>query len=572
MNQPPLSPPGSPAAEVRATRGHVGFTLRGSAGVLEVRGPDHRAFLQAQLPADLTALDPGRGCYTARLDNKGRILADFVLAVLEDRIWILASEDRLSALAEDLERYHILESLTCEVREDLAVSELHGPGVPEILAGAAGKALSHERYHHAGLTLGGVDARFLAHPWSGETGGRLIHAREAGKEIREALAVAAGARGLAELSPEALEILRIEGGTPRYGVDIDQRTLLPELGREDEMVSYTKGCFLGQETVARIHSRGHVNKLLRGLLLDGDRVPEPGTLLVADGTPVGEIRSAVWSPSLERVIALGFVRRGHLAPGAIVHAKLGGEFIPAEVRDLPLYRRPGPEEQAVSFYRRGLDAFQQDRFADAERLFERALLMNPGHFPALESLGIAQERQGRVEEAIDTMQSLADSDPDNVMAWTNLSRYFAQQGKIAEAEDAKGRALSLSWKAEAGEAEARQREAEQAESRRRELEERVGLFRQVLEMDPEDVIANFGLGKILLDLGRHQEAEPLLRRAVELQEDYSTAYSHLAAALLAQGKRDAGREVLIKGIAVAGSKGDLMPQREMERRLAETES
>jgi tetratricopeptide (TPR) repeat protein len=215
-----------------------------------------------------------------------------------------------------------------------------------------------------------------------------------------------------------------------------------------------------------------------------------------------------------------------------------------------------------------MDRFRRDAFEEAITLFERATLMNPAHHAAMESIGVCQERLGRLDDAVETMTGLADMDPENSMVWTNLSRYYGKQGKIQEAEDAKGKALYLSWKKQAGE-QAVKKQAEVDEAARKEtLEKRIGLFEQVLELDPEDVVANFGLGKIHLDLGDFEAAVPRFREAIRRQGDYSMAYNHLGTSLLALDRREEAVKVFREGIAVAAKRGDLMPMRDMERKLA----
>jgi tetratricopeptide (TPR) repeat protein len=271
-------------------------------------------------------------------------------------------------------------------------------------------------------------------------------------------------------------------------------------------------------------------------------------------------------------VALALVRSFAADPGTVVHVRIGDAQVAGRIAEPPVYRRPGPAEQAERQYHRGLAAFEHDRFEEAIALFEKAMLMNPEHAAALEAIGVSQERLGLLEDAAATMRDLADLDPDNPMAWTNLSRYYARQGRIEEAESAKGRAAYLSMKREAGEAEARRRSVEEAEADRRRREERVDLFRGVLEIDPGDVVANFGLGKLLADLGRPAEAVDHFERALAAQPDYSMAYAQLGLCLEAVGDRERAAEILRRGIAVAAGKGDLMPKRTMELRLEALES
>jgi folate-binding protein YgfZ len=563
------APAADPAARVRAVRARLGLGDIEIAAAAEIAGPGRTVFLQNQLPVDVASLKPGTGAYTAYLDRRGRITADLEILNLGGSLLVFARPDLLAALLTRLEEHRFRErvSLT-DRRAELAVLEIHGPETPALLLDASGTRVALEPYLHQEIRLGGCAVRFVADPWTGDVGGRLLVARDDLAAVREALTAAGRDRGSVGIGAEALEILRIEGGRPAFGADMDERTLVLELGRED-MVSHDKGCYLGQETVARVHSRGHVNRLLAGIEIEGNATPAPGTLLVRDEVPVGETRSACLSPSLGRAIALAMVRREAVEPGTVVHLEIGGTLVPATVRELPLYRPPGPAEQGRAFYRRGMEAFRADRFEEARGLFERALLMNPRHTDAFEAMGVSQERLGRLDDAIETMRALTGMDPEHVMGWTNLSRYCAQCGLIEEAEEIKGRVAALIWKRELGEREAERRAAEDAERRQAELLERIELFRRVLEMDPDDVIANFGLGKIYLDLKRYEEAVPCFRKAIAAQPDYSMALSHLGTALTKLGRSEEAAQVLREGIEVATRKGDLVPKRDMARKLAE---
>ena len=129
-----------------------------------------------------------------------------------------------------------------------------------------------------------------------------------------------------------------QAGAPWYGHDVDETVLLPEIPSEP-YVSYTKGCYIGQEIVARIKYRGHVNRALTGLTFDGDRAPKPGAVIEAEGKDVGRVPSAVRSFALNRPIALGFVRREHLEPGTAVTVKDNDLTLAARITALPFYRR-----------------------------------------------------------------------------------------------------------------------------------------------------------------------------------------------------------------------------------------
>jgi folate-binding protein YgfZ len=146
-----------------------------------------------------------------------------------------------------------------------------------------------------------------------------------------------GAAGATPVGADALEMLRIEAGTPRFPSDIGPAVLLPEVPF-DTLVSHTKGCYPGQEVVVRIRDRGHVNRHLRGLVLDGETVPAPGSEVVAGDAAIGAVTSATRSIDLGRPIALAMVRRQHAEPGTVVGVRVDGHMVSATVSALPFTR------------------------------------------------------------------------------------------------------------------------------------------------------------------------------------------------------------------------------------------
>jgi folate-binding protein YgfZ len=145
---------------------------------------------------------------------------------------------------------------------------------------------------------------------------------------------ACGAAGAKPVGRTAVEALRVEAGTPAFPDDMGPTVLLPEVPFAD-LVSYSKGCYIGQEVIVRIRDRGHVNRLLRGLVLEGDTVPPAGAPVMAGDAEVGKVTSAAWSYGLKRPVALALVRRQHAEAGAPVAVRVGDATTAAIVSDLP---------------------------------------------------------------------------------------------------------------------------------------------------------------------------------------------------------------------------------------------
>lgn len=305
--------------QYRVLREGAGLIDRSERGKLLVSGPDAATFLQGQLTNDVEAITPGEGCYAALLDRKGHTQADMrVLRLASDRLWIDLEPEAAETVNRHLSLYRVGQEVEIADRtEDCAILSIVGPGAPAI-SGAG--SLSPEHAHHE-LKLADTTCRAVAT----DLGLDLICAAADAKRVVAALLEA----GAERVSEQAAEIVRVEAGRPRFGREMSAATLPQEAGIDDRAVSFTKGCYIGQETVARLHYKGKPNRHLRGLRLD-----QP----VADRDPIklgdrelGQVGTAVISPALGP-IALAVIRR-EAEPGARV--TVGDEGVGAEVVALP---------------------------------------------------------------------------------------------------------------------------------------------------------------------------------------------------------------------------------------------
>ena len=291
----------------------------GGRGKLRASGVDRVRFLDGMLTNDVADLGPGRCCYAALLNRKGRILADLNAIALEGEILLDTAPGTGPSVAETLEKFIIADDVTLEDLTDRwAHFAIEGPDAASAAGGAAaglpgGRVAQEQREGETLLWLGGGELT---------AGGVQLMGP------RFAVEAAVAALGLPELAPEAAEILRVEAFLPRYGVDMSERNLLPET-RLEHAVDYAKGCYIGQEIVARIRSRGRVNRLL--VKLRTADLVHPEAPIHADGKAVGEVTSAVLSPC-SGPLALGYVRREHARPGS----RLEVEGADAEVLHPPL--------------------------------------------------------------------------------------------------------------------------------------------------------------------------------------------------------------------------------------------
>jgi len=325
----------APSEQYALVRRQVGFLDRGDFGVLELTGRDRATFLHALVSNEIKALGPGQGCAATLLDIHGKVQVVLFVWVAEDRIFVVTPPAMAAKTAEALDHYLFSEKVAIEdVSREKALFVLAGPQARETSERLTGARPSERPWSHVVAKLGEAPVRLVT--GGGETGEAEVWIKcslaEASK-VREALAGA----GVEPIGAEAFESLRIEAGTPLFGRDIDESVLLSEIPFEN-LLSHTKGCYPGQEVVVRIRDRGHVNRILRGLALDGDQVPAQGADVLVDDAAIGKVTSATCSFGLARPIALAFVRRQHAEPGTRVSVRLAGTTMAATVSALPFAR------------------------------------------------------------------------------------------------------------------------------------------------------------------------------------------------------------------------------------------
>jgi len=283
-------------AQYRALREEAGLLDRSGRARIVVRGAEAAEFLQGQLTNDVEALEPGSGCYAALLDRKGKIRADMrVLRLDADEFLIDTEPETADVLLGHLGTYNVGRDATVEADGDgRALLSLIGPLSAKLLGDVP---LAPEGSHRE-VFVAGVGCRAIAT----DLGADLLVPGEGVDPVREFLQ-SAGAQPIGEA---AAEIARVEAGRPRVGHEITEQTMPAEAGINDRAVSFTKGCYIGQETVARLHYKGKPNRHLRRL-----RSAEPlaaGDPVVAGEREVGTVGTAVISPA-EGPLALAILRR-----------------------------------------------------------------------------------------------------------------------------------------------------------------------------------------------------------------------------------------------------------------------
>jgi tRNA-modifying protein YgfZ len=309
-------------ASYRALVEGAGLVDRSELGKLALTGPQAKEMLNGQVSNDVEALDPGTGCYAALLTNKGKMLGDLRVLDTGDELLLICERGALQALFDQLRRGAIGWQTELHKRTlQQGLLSVIGPRAREAV-GPGGETLPGAEHTSVAADVGGAPALLVAT----DLGVDVLCAAHDLAPVRAAL-LGAGAVGVDEA---AAEIVRVESGRPRYGIDVDDTTIPQEAGLNGRAVSFTKGCYVGQETVARLHWRGKPNRHLRGLLL-AEPVERGAPLRLGD-REVGKVGTVAVSPRLG-VIALAIVRR-EAGPGDTLAVGEDGALT-AQVVDVP---------------------------------------------------------------------------------------------------------------------------------------------------------------------------------------------------------------------------------------------
>lgn len=332
-----------------AVRHRAGVFDRTPRGRIALRGVDRKTFLHALLTNDIASLAPGGGCYAALLTPQGRLIADMYVLDLGDATLLDVHSDVKDDVMARLDMLIFSEDVQLgDVTAAWGCLSVQGPASASLLAEALGEAeggrleadlngladLASARFSFAGdIAIAARSDEF------GGPGFWVYLAAPLVTSLRAALELA----GATMVEADVVEALRVESGRPAFHADLDEDTIPLEAGLESRAISWTKGCYPGQEVIVRIRDRGHgrVARKLVGLRIDGSQVPARASRLEVDGKEVGKITSAVWSPALECPIALGYVHRERAEPGSRVHVAHGDGTLMATVSDLPFVAGTG---------------------------------------------------------------------------------------------------------------------------------------------------------------------------------------------------------------------------------------
>lgn len=491
-------------------------------------GDDRESFFQGQVTNDLSLLQINSGQITARLNRTGKVQSFLFIAKLEGFLLLLCPEELALSIRADLEKFIVMEDVVLESLSEELWLRFNSFLLPEVRC---------ETFFD--FIFYGLNARlvFEKHP---------------------TMAIA---------DEFELEKIRIQNGWPKWNQDIDNSNFINDSYLNEIAISYKKGCFLGQETVAKIeNNRGAA---YYPVILKIDEKEELTSFLKKDFliSSAGEERKAGTLLYQAGSLLQALLFRDFRVVGRKLILKLGNKNITAVVSDLPYYKNTLRSEIALELYHLGVDVFQSSNLNMAMNYMKRALEFDPTLADAYETLGVMLGRVERYDEAINWMDKLLKINPGSVMAHTNKSLFLMKQGKIEEAEAEKSLATVKSFAVFGQEAQVKRLMAEEQKKKEEDTIRREKMFQQVLEIDESDTIALFGMADILFQRKEFNQAINNLVRVVSVDPGYSTAYLLLGKSYEALLDKQNAIKTYQSGIMVASKRGDLMPANEMQSRL-----
>jgi folate-binding protein YgfZ len=292
-------------------------------GIIKLTGSERLSWLQGMVTNDVEKLAAGQGCYAAHLSPQGRMIAQMIVLRDEDCLRLVLERATVTSLVSAFDKLLIMEDVQIVDESDTTeIIGVIGPGAKGALESWFGEPLElNEVYAHRGMGDTKVSRTDLGYD--------VFVSRELADKVLRGLAQS----GATAIDHGTWDVLRTEAGLPIYGVDIDETTVMPELGERG--ISYEKGCYVGQEVVAKVKYIGHVNRRFVGLVIEGEIPAEMKSTIRKDNKDVGYVTTSLFSPGMGKPIALGFVSRPAFASGTAVEIVSHGKVLAARIEEFP---------------------------------------------------------------------------------------------------------------------------------------------------------------------------------------------------------------------------------------------
>ncbi|WHZ22869.1 MAG: tRNA-modifying protein YgfZ [Nitrospira sp.] len=333
---------GNVGVEHAAVRHAVGLSDLSHRGKLRVTGDDRIKWLQSIISNDILPLQPGQGRYSSFLTHKGKMLGYFRVYIQSDVVWIEDVGEVGDATFQALRKFLLYgtKAKMDNCAESWGLLLVSGPNAAELIVAAFGTDVrSLGLLSQVPTTISGHPALVIRTEETGEQDFEVLMPADSVTAAWEQLMTAGAPFGIKPVGAAARDILRVEAGLPKAGPDLNEEIVPPEANLEEKAFSLSKGCYPGQEVVARMDTYGNVRRHLVGLIVQNQAVPPKGSKLFSGDREVGWISSAVFSPQQKTVLAFGFPLRDFSSPGTTLTVEVEGTRHTATVHVLPFYVR-----------------------------------------------------------------------------------------------------------------------------------------------------------------------------------------------------------------------------------------
>ncbi len=484
---------------------YSGITSKLNWSIFKLEGNDVLSFLQGQSTNNINLVGENQAQLNCLINIKGKIDAYFIF-IQKDGYYLVTPPEFEVDLLQRLEKFIIM--------EDVIITKINKPISVSI----------YERCEGIALNLFGADC--------------FLHFEDAPDNQVQLFSY--------------LELL----GFPTLDKKALQETMITDTAFINEIVDFKKGCFLGQEIVAKIHQRRGASYF--PVLLEGEK-PLKDEFKVNNRKGGQYFKTIIFENKNYQLVTLYRDFRVQDKILDIENTKYKVHLFP--------FLKTKRDERAKELYYKAIDEFKNDNEERAKEILYQVIEIDSSFSDAYESLGVIYGRHEQFDKAVELMQELLKIEPNSVMAHTNLSLFYMKQGKIEEAEEEKSKATVATFHQLGEQAKTKREIEEQKKKEEAEIAKREGMFRQVLEIDEEDTLANYGLGDIALSRGNFEEATKYLEKVLKNDEKYSVAYLALGKAYQKLKNKDKAREIFSKGIEIAAAKGDFMPANQMQSLL-----
>lgn len=322
-------------SEHNAVRNDIGIADNSYFGTLRLVGEDRAKFLHRIISNDVENLSVGEGNYATLLTNRGKIIADLRVYILDDAVYINTAPEITEVVYTELDKYIIADDVELTIETDnIGAIGVYGPNSAEFLQSVCNlDGLSEvPDYHSRRCEIEQHSVVCVRSNALGVCGFHLYIEADSLEWLWNKLF--SMKPDLTPVGWQALESLRIEAGTPRYGAELTD-SVFPLEAELENAIDFEKGCYIGQEIVARMKYRGHPNRLLRGLEIHGEDLVEMNSSIYDDGKEIGWVTSSVISPTFGKPIALGYVRMAYTEPGSKIQIETPKDYVSATIVDLP---------------------------------------------------------------------------------------------------------------------------------------------------------------------------------------------------------------------------------------------